>query len=118
MYLLDQLLESVWLLNGEFGEYFAVKCDILRFLRRDESAVGKSEETERVPEADDPETSEGALLVVAIPAGVLPRFDESLFCGDEIRLPSPAETDGLFQYILPALVGGDAAFHPGHTYSN
>lgn len=118
VHLFDQLFEGDWLLYGEFGEHLAIELHALRFLCRDESAVGESEEAERIPEADDPEATERSLFVVSIPTGIFPRLDEGFLCGDEVRLPPPAETDGLREYILSSLVGGDASFHSGHIEFN
>jgi hypothetical protein len=114
MHLLDQLFESDWLLYCELGEHLAIKFDALHFLRRDKSTIGESEEAECIPEADNPETSKRTLFVVTIPAGIFPRPDEGFLRGDEVRLSSPAETDGLRKYILPAFVGSDASFDSGH----
>lgn len=117
MHLLDQLFESGWLLYGEFGEYLAIELDTLCFLGRDKSTIGEAEETESVAEADDPETAKRSFLVVTIATGIFPCLDEGFLRGDEVRLPSPAETDGLREYILSAFVGGDASFNPCHKNS-
>lgn len=112
--LFGQLLEGFRLLYGELGEYLAIELYAFSLGRGDKSAIGESEFSERVSEADDPESAEGALLVAAVAARVLAGLDESFFGSDEVRLAAPAETDGLRQYILSSFVCGDAAFYSCH----
>lgn len=112
--LFGQLLEGFRLLYGELGEHLAIELYALRFGRGDKSAIGEPEFSERVPEADDPESAEGALLVSTVSTCVFSSLDESFLGGDEVRLAAPAETDGFRQYVLSSLVCGDAAFYSCH----
>ena len=112
--LFSELLEGDWLLYSEFGEHFAIELNALCLGSGDEATIGESEFAKRISETDNPKSAEGTLLVATVTAGILAGFDEGFFCGDEVRLTAPAETDGLRQYILPSLVCGDAAFYSSH----
>ncbi len=115
--LFSELLEGDGLLYGELRKYLSVEFDALCLGGGDKATIGESEFAKRVSEADNPKSAEGTLFVATVTAGILPGFDERFFCGDEIRLTAPAETNGLRQYIFPSLVCGDAAFYSSHNVS-
>lgn len=102
------------MLHGKLGENFAVEFDMLFFFERDETCVRETVLAECVVEADDPETSEGALLGAAVAMRVLAGFEYGFFGGAVVGLPTPVEAFRELEKILSSFVGDDAAFHSGH----
>lgn len=112
--LFSELFEGDRLLYSEFRKHLSVKNHLFGLGGGDEAPIGESEFAKRVSESDNPKSAEGTLLVATVTAGILAGFDERFFRGDEVRLTTPAETDGFRQYVLPSLVCGDAAFYSSH----
>lgn len=69
----------------------------------------------RIVETRNPKSSKVAFLGASVAIAVLASFEERFLGSAIMALSSPAETFGEFQEILPALIGGDAAFDSRHN---
>ena len=115
LHFLDEGLPCVGVLHRELGKNFPVELDIFRLFKGDEFPIFDTVLAEAVSKTDDPESSEGALLVVAVAIGVDTRLHDGFFGLREELASTPSVALGGFQDILVALLGHYAAFHSGHT---
>ena len=71
--------ESFWIVDGEFGENFAVKFDTFSLHAIDQSAVVETILVSSIVDAGDPETAKIAFAIAAVTISVAKRLDDTLF---------------------------------------
>ncbi len=115
--LFDECLEGVVVADRELGENLAVELNLLGLQDSDEAAVARIESAKRVAESDDPEGTEGALLVPSVTIGVGTGFHDGLFGGGILSAAAPAVSLCRLEKVVASFACGHAALHTGHNVS-
>jgi hypothetical protein len=112
--LLRQRAERGDVVDGDVREHLAVERDAGLEQAVDETAVGQAELARARVDADDPQTAEIALLLLAADVGVLVRLGDGLLGDAENLATRVVVTLGLAEDLLVTTVGDDAAFDSCH----
>jgi hypothetical protein len=111
---LDHFIKFRRVLDGQFGEHFAVNYDVLFFHYSGKPAPGGAVFTESRVGSNKPQGAEVAFSVPAVAVSVSIGFKQSLPGGNKISGAAVVKTFGSFKYIFSALAGGNAAFDSCH----
>ena len=101
--LFDQGIKGHLIADGDVGQHLAVEADIGGLETLDEAAVADAGTAAGGVQADDPQSADLALLLLAIAVGVLPGVLDSVFGVAEELLLIAEVALGVLQDLLAAL---------------
>ena len=115
LHLVHDAAEGSRVVDGQLGQHLAVDLDRRLLHAGHELAVGDAEFARGRVDARDPQLAKHTLARAPIAVGILARLHHRLLGDAEDVLAAASETLGLFQDLLVACVGGDAAFDARHV---